>query len=72
MESTSTAIEAEIKSKALDHGKLLFSHGFDPEDFDKYMRLLIQMKVNLDNLNEGKQREPKELAILYKRFKHNV
>lgn len=68
MESTSTSIETEIKTKALDPGRLLFSHGFDPEDFDKYIRLLIQMKVNIDNLNEGKQKELKELAILYKRF----
>lgn len=37
----SSDVETEIRNKALEPTKLVFAHGFDPDDFNKYIRLLF-------------------------------
>ena len=37
----SSNVETEIRNKALEPTKLVFAHGFDPDDIDRYIRLLF-------------------------------
>jgi hypothetical protein len=65
MESSKTALEMEIMTRALKQP--LFQQ-FNPDEVEKYIRLLLSMKTQTNCLAYGNSRDPKDLAVLFKRF----
>jgi hypothetical protein len=64
MVSNSSGIEAEIMNKAKEAS-------FGSISKDRIFSVLMEMKIKVDMLNKGNQRQGKDLAILYCRFIHN-
>ncbi len=58
------SIESEIES---DARKCLYQAN-DGSDVHQHINYLLTFKLQIDNLNKGKQKPPNKMAGLYKRF----
>ena len=56
------ALVREVEQKAAE------KVSFGSDDPDQNYRYLMQMKLQLDNAHKNNQRQPKDLAILFKRL----